>query len=307
MGIAGTEVAKEASSIILMDDNFSSIVKAVSWGRTINDAVKKFLQFQLTVNFSAVSIAFISSIYSENNLSVLNAVQLLWINLIMDSLAALALATDPPNKKILERLPESKAASLISPPMWKMIVGQGIYQITISLVLFIHGASLFRLNPNDPHDQRSLNSFIFNTFTFLQLFNLCNLYNFNKVNCRSITRDWKIYRGIGNNSIFPLILLSIIVVQILIVEFGGEVFKTTPISPAMWAVGIFISMVSLLLGIIVRLLPDCWENKEKATKNTPSILEYSRGLEAQDSVVESLRKSRALNTGISYTSLSVNK
>jgi Ca2+-transporting ATPase len=91
MGIAGTEVAKEASSIILLDDNFRSIVTAIAWGRTVNDAVAKFLQFQITVNITAVILTFVSSIYSDSNNPVLNAVQLLWVNLIMDTFAALAL------------------------------------------------------------------------------------------------------------------------------------------------------------------------------------------------------------------------
>lgn len=91
MGVAGTEVAKEASDIILMDDNFTSIVKAISWGRTVNDAVKKFLQFQITVNITAVILTFVSAVASGNESSVLSAVQLLWVNLIMDTFAALAL------------------------------------------------------------------------------------------------------------------------------------------------------------------------------------------------------------------------
>lgn len=91
MGIAGTEVAKEASSIILLDDNFKSIITAISWGRAVNDAVAKFLQFQVTVNITAVILTFVSSVYSSDNTSVLTAVQLLWVNLIMDTFAALAL------------------------------------------------------------------------------------------------------------------------------------------------------------------------------------------------------------------------
>lgn len=91
MGIAGTEVAKEASSIILLDDNFRSIVTAISWGRAVNDAVAKFLQFQITVNITAVMLTFVSSVVSSENHSVLSAVQLLWVNLIMDTFAALAL------------------------------------------------------------------------------------------------------------------------------------------------------------------------------------------------------------------------
>jgi Ca2+-transporting ATPase len=104
MGIAGTEVAKEASSIILMDDNFASILKAMLWGRSVNDSVKKFLQFQLTVNITAVVVTFISATASSEQRSVLTAVQLLWVNLIMDSLAALALSTEPPTLDLLVHL-----------------------------------------------------------------------------------------------------------------------------------------------------------------------------------------------------------
>lgn len=114
MGIAGTEVAKEASAIILMDDNFASIVKAMMWGRAVNDSVKKFLQFQLTVNITAVALAFISAVADGNEQSVLTAVQLLWVNLIMDTLAALALATEEPTEEILDRPPQGKDSPLIT-------------------------------------------------------------------------------------------------------------------------------------------------------------------------------------------------
>ncbi|KAH9832099.1 uncharacterized protein C8Q71DRAFT_693498, partial [Rhodofomes roseus] len=103
MGIAGTEVAKEASDIILMDDNFASIVKAIMWGRCVNGAVRKFLQFQLSTNVTAVVMAFVSAVASASESSVLSAVQLLWINTIMDIFAALTLATDPASPVLLDR------------------------------------------------------------------------------------------------------------------------------------------------------------------------------------------------------------
>ncbi len=114
MGISGTEVAKEASAIVLMDDNFTSIITALKWGRAVNDAVQKFLQFQITVNITAVLLAFITALYSPEMKPVLKAVQLLWVNLIMDTFAALALATDPPVDKILNRQPQGKKAPLIT-------------------------------------------------------------------------------------------------------------------------------------------------------------------------------------------------
>jgi Ca2+-transporting ATPase len=165
MGIAGTEVAKEASSIILMDDNFSSIVKAIMWGRCVNDAVKKFLEFQLTVNITAVTLTFISAVASTEQKSVLTAVQLLWVNLIMDTFAALALATDPPTEELLNRRPEPRSAPLITFKMWKMIIGQAIFQVAVTLVL------LYSNVLNYSTESAVLQTVVFNTFVFCQIFN----------------------------------------------------------------------------------------------------------------------------------------
>lgn len=169
MGIAGTEVAKEASAIILMDDNFNSIVKALKWGRAVNDAVKRFLQFQLTVNITAVLLTFVSAIYSSTESSVLTAVQLLWVNLIMDTLAALALATDPPQDSVLDRKPERKGSSIISTTMWKMIIGQAIYQLAITFMLYFGKAKVLPAD-NDISDAQ-LQTLVFNTFVWMQIFN----------------------------------------------------------------------------------------------------------------------------------------
>ena len=106
MGIAGTETAREAADIILLDDSFSSIVQAVMWGRNIYDSVRKFLQFQLTINVVAVVIVFISSLQTQH--AILTAVQMLWVNMIMDTFAALALATEPPHEKLLKRQPHNR-------------------------------------------------------------------------------------------------------------------------------------------------------------------------------------------------------
>jgi Ca2+-transporting ATPase len=173
MGIAGTEVAKEASSIILLDDNFKSIVTAIAWGRAVNDAVAKFLQFQITVNITAVVLTFVSSLYSSDNRSVLTAVQLLWVNLIMDTFAALALATDAPTERILNRKPVPKSASLFTVTMWKMILGQAIYQLVITFMLFFAGDRILagHLNATPEVAQQELNTIVFNCFVWMQIFN----------------------------------------------------------------------------------------------------------------------------------------
>ena len=168
MGMAGTEVAKEASDIILMDDNFASIVKAMMWGRAVNDAVKKFLQFQVTVNITAVLLTFITATASTTENSTLTAVQLLWVNLIMDTFAALALATDPPTAAVLNRKPEPKAAPLISITMWKMIIGESIYQIVITLILRFASVGIWQY---EKFEAENIPTFVFNTFVWMQIFN----------------------------------------------------------------------------------------------------------------------------------------
>ena len=169
MGIAGTEVAKEASAIILMDDNFNSIVKALKWGRAVNDAVKRFLQFQLTVNVTAVVLTFVSAVQSASQTAVLTAVQLLWVNLIMDTLAALALATDPPQDSVLDRKPERKGSSIISTTMWKMILGQAVYQLLITFLVYFGGVDV--LPGPDDMTESQIHTLVFNTFVWMQIFN----------------------------------------------------------------------------------------------------------------------------------------
>eukprot|EP00878_Enallax_costatus_P000995 GHUV01001127.1.p1 GENE.GHUV01001127.1~~GHUV01001127.1.p1 ORF type:complete len:1156 (+),score=304.08 GHUV01001127.1:371-3838(+) len=136
MGIAGTEVAKEAADIVIMDDNFSSIVKAVLWGRSVFNSIRKFLQFQLTVNFVALVVAFVGAIIGGR--IPLNVLQLLWVNLIMDTMGALALATEDPNPALLNDQPHGRDEHLITPKMWKHIIIQGLYQM-FWLFFFMYG------------------------------------------------------------------------------------------------------------------------------------------------------------------------
>lgn len=133
MGITGTDVAKGACDIILLDDNFGSIVVALEYGRNIYDNVRKFLQFQLTVNVVAMFIVFFGSLMLSD--SPLTAVQMLWVNLIMDTLAALALATEPPDLDILKRRPQPSSVSIVTEIMWRNVYGHGIYQIIMLVVI----------------------------------------------------------------------------------------------------------------------------------------------------------------------------
>ncbi|KAK4520697.1 Ras- protein RABG3f [Mucor velutinosus] len=242
MGIAGTEVAKEASSIILMDDNFSSIVKAIMWGRCVNDAVKKFLEFQITVNIVAVILTFISAVASTDQKSVLTAVQLLWVNLIMDTFAALALATDPPTTELLNRRPEPRSAPLITFKMWKMIIGQAIFQLVVTLVL------LYSNVLNYSTDNAVLQTVVFNTFVFCQIFN--------EVNCRRIDSHINVFTNILANKFFIGIFFICVLGQVVIVQFGGAAFQVVALDGPHWGIAIVIGFLSLPIGVVIRLIPD---------------------------------------------------
>ena len=198
MGIAGTEVAKEASDIILMDDNFASIVKAVMWGRCVNDAVRKFLQFQISTNITAVIVTFVSAVASTEEESVLSAVQLLWINIIMDTFAALALATDPASESLLDRKPDTHGTRLFTADMIKMILGQSIYQVIIILVFHFLGHAILGIDHTSDGD-KIVTTLVFNTFVFAQIFN--------SINCRRLDNKLNIFEGILRNKYFIVITL----------------------------------------------------------------------------------------------------
>jgi len=249
MNIAGTEVAKEASDIILMDDNFASIVKAIMWGRAVNDAVRKFLQFQITVNITAVLLAFISAVSNDEEESVLSAVQLLWINLIMDTMAALALATDPPSRAILNRKPDPKSAPLFSVTMWKMIIGQAIYQLVVTLVLYFAGAQILNYDTSDLSRQRQLQTLVFNTFTWMQIFNA--------LNNRRLDNRFNVFEGIQRNLFFIGIFLIMVGGQVLIIFVGTwNVFQAEHQNGEQWGIALVLGAISLPIGVVIRLIPD---------------------------------------------------
>ncbi|KAM5146592.1 plasma membrane calcium-transporting ATPase 3 isoform 7-T7 [Mantella aurantiaca] len=215
MGLAGTDVAKEASDIILTDDNFSSIVKAVMWGRNVYDSISKFLQFQLTVNVVAVIVAFTGACITQD--SPLKAVQMLWVNLIMDTFASLALATEPPTESLLLRKPYGRNKPLISRTMMKNILGHAVYQLVIIFTLLFAGEIFFDIDSgrNAPlHSPPSEHyTIIFNTFVMMQLFN--------EINARKIHGERNVFDGIFSNPIFCSIVLG---------TFGVQLIATIPTS-----------------------------------------------------------------------------
>uniref|UniRef100_A0A3B5QZN8 Calcium-transporting ATPase n=1 Tax=Xiphophorus maculatus TaxID=8083 RepID=A0A3B5QZN8_XIPMA len=249
MGIAGTDVAKEASDIILTDDNFTSIVKAVMWGRNVYDSISKFLQFQLTVNVVAVIVAFTGACITQD--SPLKAVQMLWVNLIMDTLASLALATEPPTESLLLRKPYGRDKPLISRTMMKNILGHAVFQLIIIFTLLFAGEKFFNIDSgrNAPlHSPPSEHyTIVFNVFVMMQLFN--------EINARKIHGERNVFEGVYKNPIFCSVVLGTFALQIIIVQFGGKPFSCAPLTIDQWLWCVFVGMGELLWGQLISAIP----------------------------------------------------
>jgi P-type Ca2+ transporter type 2B len=263
MGISGTDVAKSASDIVLIDDNFCSVLTAIKYGRNVYDNVRKFLQFQLTVNCVALFIVFAGSVIFAD--TPLTSVQMLWVNLIMDTFAALALATEPPTTALLDRKPQSRDESIVDKNMWRNIAGQSIYQIAWLLVILIGGKDIFNLPydadtafplsmPQKPYSTQAvyeLNkttnyTILFQAFVFMQIFN--------QINCRKLGNTLNIFENFFNNWIFIGILITTFVVQMLLVEFGGLAVRCQPLDWIQNLVCLAIGAGGLLWGLLIKLV-----------------------------------------------------
>lgn len=242
MGLSGTDVAKEASDIIILDDNFSSIVKSVMWGRSVFDNIRKFLQFQLTVNVVALTLTFLSATTGRD--PPLNAVMMLWVNLIMDTMGALALGTEPPSADLLKRRPYIRNASLISNKMMRNIAAQCVFQLAVLCYLLLFGgAQHFETVP----DSTQHITIVFNTFVFCQVFN--------EINARSISDEMNVFKKLHKNTLFLAIILFTCAAQFFIVEFGGDFVKTTSLTQEQWLKCVLLGAMSLPVGGLMRFIP----------------------------------------------------
>jgi len=261
MGLGGTQVAKDASDIVILDDNFSSIVKAVMWGRAVYDNIRKFLQFQLTVNVVALLLVFIAAVTQHN--PPLSPVQLLWVNLIMDTMGALALGTEAPSMELLNRRPYKLSSSIINRVMIRNVACQSVYQLAITLWLVYDGARVFGINVGylEAHGwnptvnsagvcaecNEYLNTFVFNTFV------LCQVYN--EFNARSIGNKLNVWSGVLTNPTFILIIVVTIGVQIFMVEVGGTFTSCTGLTIEFWGWSFLLSAGTVPVGLLMRFIP----------------------------------------------------
>ncbi|KAH1240112.1 Calcium-transporting ATPase 9, plasma membrane-type [Glycine soja] len=244
MGIQGTEVAKESSDIIILDDNFASVVKVVRWGRSVYANIQKFIQFQLTVNVAALVINVVAAITSGD--VPLNAVQLLWVNLIMDTLGALALATEPPTDRLMHRSPVGRRESLITNIMWRNLIVQAVYQIAVLLVLNFCGESILPKQDTKADAFQVKNTLIFNAFVLCQIFNEFNARKPDEMN---------VFRGVTNNKLFMGIVGVTFILQIIIIEFLGKFTSTVRLDWKLWLASLGIGLVSWPLAIVGKFIP----------------------------------------------------
>ncbi len=232
---SGTSVAKEASDITLMDDSFGSIATAVMWGRSLYKNIQRFVLFQLTINFVAIVIVLLGSIFgSELPLTV---TQMLWVNLIMDTFAALALASLPPSRSVMREKPRRNGDFILSRPMIRSIVGTGSLFVAVllgMLVAFGSGITVYEL------------SAFFTVFVMLQFWNMFN--------AKAFGTKRSALAGLGKCYAFLGVLALILVGQFAIVTWGGEVFRTVPLSAGDWGLVIGATSAVLWGGELVRLV-----------------------------------------------------
>jgi len=253
MGIAGTEVAKEASKIVLLDDAFSTIVKAVHWGRSLYENIQRFIQFQLTINVSALTIAFLGPFFGVR--PPFTVLQLLWINVIMDTFASIALCSEPPRPGLMNLPPKRKEENIVTPAMVRTIFATAVFFVVTMMVLLLGMQHLgwyaagSSSNPEgwdfDPLNIRQVSIF-FTVYVFFQVWN--------QINCRSLTPDASGLSGIRNNPTFLTIAGTVAVVQVLIISTPGlgRIFKVEPLSLLDWLLILAGTASVLVFAEIVR-------------------------------------------------------
>ena len=233
---SGTSVAKEASDITLLDDSFSSICTAVMWGRSLYKNIQRFILFQLTINFVALFVVLVGSLVGTE--LPLTVTQMLWVNLIMDSFAALALASIAPDVEVMKQKPRKSGDFIISPAMWWMILGMGtlFYSILLGLLAHFNKSS-------DTLTTEELTLF-FTLFVMLQFWNLFN--------AKAFGTHHSAFHQLSKSYGMELTAVAILVGQVLIVQFGGEVFRTQPLSLSQWGWIVLLTSPVLWIGELVR-------------------------------------------------------
>lgn len=234
----GTSVAKEASDITLLDDSFRSIGTAVMWGRSLYKNIQRFIVFQLTINFVALLIVLLGSLIGTS--LPLTVTQMLWVNLIMDTFAALALASIPPSESVMNEKPRRGTDFIITPAMSRNIIGVGLLFLIVLLGMIYYFT-------NSPEGMTPYRLTVF--FTFFVLLQFWNLFN-----ARVFGTSDSAFKGLFKSYGMGLVAIIILAGQFCIVQFGGSVFRTVPLSPGTWGWMLGLSSIVLWGGELFRLI-----------------------------------------------------
>jgi Ca2+-transporting ATPase len=251
---------------VLLDDSFGTIVKAVSWGRSLYENIQRFVQFQLTINVSALTIAFLGPFLGLK--PPFTVLQLLWINVIMDTFAAIALCSEPPRAGLMTGRPKRRDESIVSRTMLGTIFATGLFFVVvmIALLLGMQHAGWFAEgsgpNPSgwtfDPLNVRQVTIF-FTVYVFFQVWN--------QINCRSLTPHQSGFRGLFKNPLFLLIASLTVIGQVLIVCFGGAIFDVEPLGWLDWGLIVGGTAVVLVYAEVVRLIRRIVQRRRSGTES----------------------------------------
>lgn len=253
MGRTGTEVAKEASKIILLDDSFSTIVNAVHWGRALYENIQRFIQFQLTINVSALVIAFLGILIGFK--PPFTILQLLWINVIMDTLAAIALCSEPPRSGLMRLPPKRRDDNIVTRAMLGTIVSTALFFVVVMMALMMG----MKGTPERPGWFAGDGDWsdVFPNFTIRQgtiFFTVYVLFQvWNEINCRSLDPAMSGLIGLERNRVFLAVAGAIVAVQVLIVTFGGSIFHVQPLSSWDWLLIVAATSSVLVYAELIRL------------------------------------------------------
>lgn len=286
MGVSGTDVAKESADIVLENDDFTSIVEAVKWGRNLYETILKFLQFQFTVAWVAIIVVIVGACVTKR--SPLSATQLLWINLIMDSLASFALTRDQPSNDIFKHKPYGQRKPLISRALLRNVIGHSIYQLAVMFLLMFVFPDF--LDMRDGYEESSVcrptqhKTMVFTTFVFMQLFN--------EINCRRL-QDRNVFYGLlygklrDINFVFIIIWIASMGIQIIIVQFFTNAFRVIDMEWDQWMWSLFFGFSELIWaqlvftipkGIIPRQIRCCATGISRNKKDCCEKLAFTRGV-----------------------------
>jgi magnesium-transporting ATPase (P-type) len=266
MGISGTQIAKDAANIILLDDNFATIVVAAKWGRNVTECIQRFVQFQLTTNASILVMMLVTAFHPgemEDGVRKkldppLTVLQMLWLNLIMDAFGAIALASEKPTDDMLERPPVNRSSSIITHRMWVNMAGQVAYQVLICLSFLFRPEVL----PGCPENLKGFTgkgseqySIIFAAFTFMTIVN--------EYNCRKLRGEFNVFSGLFTNPTFMTVSAITSIVTVVMVEFLGAPMQMASegLSRQQWSICMLAAFGGLAWQQFINFGEGAWKHK----------------------------------------------